>query len=191
MDTMYFKECTGNLKELKRDAQKMQKKGLPFMMASVVIWSLITVFSFTGKKITVINMSAFLCSGLLMPLAFIFSKLIHADIFKKTDNPINKLGFLCTMNQMLYLLIVMWAFGRSPENMLMLYAMVFGAHLLPFGWVYDSKAYTFAAVAETIGTVVIFHLLGREMMLVFMIVSQLMVCIRLAAEIRKAERFES
>ncbi len=69
--------------------------------------------------------------------------------------------------------------------------MVFGAHLLPFGWVYDSKAYTFAAVAETIGTVVIFHLLGREMMLVFMIVSQLMVCIRLAAEIRKAERFES
>ena len=64
MDTMYFKECIGNLKELKRDAQKMQKKGLPFMMASVVIWSLITVFSFTGKKIAVINMSAFLGSSL-------------------------------------------------------------------------------------------------------------------------------
>lgn len=191
MDTVNFKECIGNLKVLKRDAQKMQKKGLPFMMASIVIWSLIAVFSFLGKNMAAINMGAFMCSCLLMPLAYIFSKLINADIFKKTDNPINKLGFLCTMNQMLYLLIVMWAFGRSPENMLMLYAMVFGAHLLPFGWVYDSKAYTFAAVAETIGAIVIFHLSGREMMLFFMIVSQLVVCIRLAAEIRKAERVES
>lgn len=191
MDTILLKGCIDNLNVLKRDAQDMQKKGLPFMMASVVIWSLIGAMQFIKRDISVINMYTFSCSCFLMPLAFIFSKMIKADIFKKTDNPINKLGLLCTMNQMLYLVIVMWAFNKSPENMLMLYAMVFGAHLLPFGWVYDSKAYTFAAVAETIGAILIFHLLGREITVAFMVFAQLVVCICLAAELRKARNVEN
>ena len=28
-----------------------------------------------------------------------------------------------------------------PEKMLMVYAMIFGAHLLPYGWLYQSKTY--------------------------------------------------
>ena len=120
-----------------------------------------------------------------MPLAFMFSKIVKADIFKKTDNPINKLGFLCTLNQMLYIVIVMWAFSKSPEAMMMLYAMVFGAHLLPYGWVYDSKAYSFAAITETIGALIIFHLFGNVMTAAFMIIMQIVICICLAIDNRK------
>ncbi|MCR5213915.1 MAG: hypothetical protein K6E10_05835 [Eubacterium sp.] len=188
MDTIYLKECTDKLNELKWDAQKMQKKGLPFMMASVVIWTLIALVQFMKKDIMAINMYTFLCSCFLMPLAFIFSKVIKVDIFKKTDNPINKLGFLCTMNQMLYLVIVMWAFNKSPQSMLMLYGVVFGAHLLPFGWIYDSRTYTVMAVVETIGTILFFYLFGRISTIGFMIISQIIVCICLAVEIRKARK---
>ena len=186
MDTLRLKECMISLNELKKDAQENQKKGLPFMMASVVIWTLILLTQFINKPIITINFYTFACSCFLMPLAFIFSKMIKADIFKKTENPINKLGFLCTLNQMLYLVIVMWAFSKSPEAMLMLYAMVFGAHLLPYGWVYDSKAYTFAAIIETIGILVIYHLFGNALTAVFMIVIQMIVCICLSFENRKA-----
>ena len=42
---------------------------------------------------------------------------------------------------MLYILIAMWVYAAVPEKMLMVYAMIFGAHLLPFGWLYQSKTY--------------------------------------------------
>ena len=113
-----------SLSALKKDVQITQKRGLPFIMASVVIWSLILLLQFWAKPIITINFYTFMCSSLLLPLAFGFSKLVKADLFKKNNNPVSKLGFICTMNQMLYLLIVMWAFSKSPESMMMLYAMV-------------------------------------------------------------------
>ncbi len=191
MDTMYLKECTDKLNVLKKDAQEMQKKGLPFMMASVVLWGLIGFVQLMKKDIMAINMITFCCSCFLMPLAYFFSKLIKVDIFKKTDNPINKLGLLCTFNQMLYLIIVMWAFSKSPQNMLMLYEVVFAAHLFPFGWVYDSKTYITMAIVETVGAVVIFSIWGRYFSTGFMIVSQVIVCVCLAVEIRKAKIVEN
>ena len=45
------------------------------------------------------------------------------------------------MNQMLYLIIAMWVFSAVPDKMLMVIAMIFGAHLLPYGWLYMSKSY--------------------------------------------------
>ena len=35
----------------------------------------------------------------------------------------------------------MWVFAAVPEKMVMVYAMVFGAHLMPFSWLYRSKSY--------------------------------------------------
>jgi len=45
------------------------------------------------------------------------------------------------VNQMLYLLIAMWIYPTVPEKMLMVIAMIFGAHLLPYSWLYKSKTY--------------------------------------------------
>lgn len=52
-----------------------------------------------------------------------------------------------TLNQMIYLLIVMWVFSAVPEKMIMVYAMVFGAHLFPYSWLYKSKGYTVVAIS--------------------------------------------
>ena len=67
------------------------------------------------------------------------------DIFSKA-NELGSLGFLFTMNQVIYLLIVMWVFNAVPDKMIMVYAMVFGAHLLPYSWLYKSKSYRIFAV---------------------------------------------
>lgn len=42
---------------------------------------------------------------------------------------------------MLYLFIAMWIYPTVPEKMLMVIAMIFGAHLLPYSWLYKSKTY--------------------------------------------------
>ena len=46
-----------------------------------------------------------------------------------------------SVNQMLYLFIAMWIYPTVPEKMLMVIAMIFGAHLLPYSWLYKSKTY--------------------------------------------------
>lgn len=187
MEANNLKESVNRLNELKKDAQITMKKGLPFTLTSIVIWSLILLVRLLNGDIRTINLYTLVCCCLLMPLAILFSKVVKADIFKKMVNPLNKLALLNTMNQFLYLLIVMWAFSRSPEAMLLVYAMVFGAHLLPFGWVYDSKAYTVISIVETVGALVINQFCGDIATAAFMIVGEIILSWLLYRECRNLE----
>jgi hypothetical protein len=87
-------------------------------------------------------------------LAFLISKIIKAD-FQNKGNPLTKLGVLFSLNQMLYLLIAMWVYPTVPEKMLMVIAMIFGAHLLPYGWLYRSISYLIFAVMIPIVALII------------------------------------
>ena len=128
------------LEELRDDIIIKQKKGLPFICASVLIWLLIAIVTSLNVPIGTKNILVFCCSCPLMPIAWVVGKIIKVDIFSK-ENPLGNLGFLFTCNQLIYLLIVMWVFSAVPEKMVMVYAMVFGAHLLPYSWLYKSNAY--------------------------------------------------
>ena len=177
-----------NYSELKREAMVLQKKGLPFMMASVVIWTAVTIVRSLPVDIMTKNLYTFYCPGLLIPCVLIFSLIIGARPFSKRNNPFNKLGLINTMNQMLYLLIVMWAFNQKPEAMLMLFAMVFGAHLLPFSWLYESKTYLVMSLITTIGSLLISIFLPEVYVGIFMIVCQIVMSVLLLIECRKLDR---
>lgn len=89
-----------------------------------------------------------------MPLAYLISKLIKVD-FQNKENPLTNLGVLFSVNQMLYLLIAMWIYPILPEKMLMIIAMIFGAHLLPYSWLYKSKSYMVFAILIPIISLII------------------------------------
>ncbi|MFU0537156.1 DUF7010 family protein [Gardnerella greenwoodii] len=148
-----------SLDELRNDIIIKQKKGLPFIMASVIIWLLIVLVSVLDINMDMKNLLVFCCSCPLLPLAWLIGKLIKVDIFSK-QNPLGQLGFIFTLNQMIYLLIVMWVFSAVPEKMIMVYAMVFGAHLLPYSWLYKSKAYRVFAIIIPVLSLVLGNLFG-------------------------------
>ena len=133
------------LEELRRDCAIKQKKGLHFIMASVLIWSALLVVQLLPLPILTRNLFTFCCTAPLVPLAYMISKLIKVD-FQNKGNPLNGLGILFSINQMIYLLIAMWVYQAVPEKLLMIIAMIFGAHLLPYGWLYQSKAYMILSV---------------------------------------------
>ena len=133
------------LNELIKDCSKRQKKGLHFILASIIIWGLIMIVHLTGLTIDLKNLITFCCSAVLFPLAWMFSKWLKID-FEGKGNPLTKAGILFSVNQLLYILIVMWAFSVVPESMVMIYAMVFGAHLMPFSWLYQSKSYLMLSI---------------------------------------------
>ncbi len=131
---------------IRKDLARRNKRGLPFIMASVILWiGILVVWLLPIQNILTRNLLTFFCTAPLMPLAFVFSKFLKAE-FSAKDNPLNNLGILFSINQFLYILIAMWAYAAAPTNMVMLLGMIFGAHLLPFAWLYQSTAYLIMSI---------------------------------------------
>ena len=142
---MSTNEQTTTLNELRRDCTRQQKKGLHFILASVFIWAAIMVVHLTDLPIETKNILTFCVACPLMPLAWAISKLIHVD-FQGKGNPLTSLGLIFSVNQILYILIAMWVFAAVPEKMLMVYSMIFGAHLMPYSWLYQSRSYMLVSI---------------------------------------------
>lgn len=117
----------------------------------------------------------------MLPLAWIAGK-IKVDIFAK-NNTLGQLGFLFTMNQMIYLLIVMWVFNAVPNKMIMVYAMVFGGHLLPYSWLYKTKTYAILAVLISVVALVLGNLFNGSVVAVTLFLIEIAFVIKLWFEL--------
>ena len=170
-----------NLEELRDDCAIKQKKGLHFILSSVFIWSIILIVHLTSLPILTKNLLTFCSTAPLMPLAFLVSKIIKVD-FQNKGNPLTKLGLIFSLNQILYLLIAMWVYPTVPDKMLMVIAMIFGAHLLPYGWLYKSISYVVFAVVIPITALIIGVIFEPYILSLVMIVMTLIFSICLIIE---------
>lgn len=169
------------LNELIKDCAQRQKRGLHFIMASVVIWGLILAVQLTDLTIEQKNLFTFCCSAVLFPLAWGLSKVLKID-FEGKGNPLTKAGILFSINQMLYILIAMWVFAAVPEKMLMVYAMIFGAHLMPFSWLYQSKGYLVFSIAIPILALIVGLLYAPFVLAIMMMVIEVVFSVWLYLE---------
>lgn len=155
-----------SLDEMRLDGAIKQKKGLHFILASVILWSAVLAVHLTTLPILTKNLLTFCFTAPLVPLAFMISKIIKVD-FTNKDNPLTNLGILFSVNQMLYLLIAMWIYNAVPEKMVMILAMIFGAHLLPYGWLYKSKSYIVLSIVIPVAVLfvglIFLHLLLQDL----------------------------
>jgi len=122
-----------------------------------------------------------------MPLAYMISKIIKVD-FQNKSNPLTNLGIIFSVGQMPYLLIAMWIFSASPENMLMVYAMIFGAHLLPYGWLYKSKTYYVLSAVIPIAVLITGIKFPSGIIAVLMLCTEIVFCICLVFENKKVPK---
>ena len=76
-----------NLDEMRVDSAIKQKKGLHFILASVIIWTAVLVVHLTTLPILAKNLLTFCFTAPLMPLAYMISKIIKVD-FTNKDNPL-------------------------------------------------------------------------------------------------------
>ncbi len=172
------------LEELQKDCAKRQKKGLHFIMASVVIWGLILVVHLTDMGIEQKNLWTFCSAAVLFPLAWGLSKWLKID-FEGKGNPLTKAGILFSVNQILYILIAMWVFAAVPSKMLMVYAMIFGAHLMPFSWLYQSRSYMVLSIVIPILALIIGLMYPPVVLAILMVVIEIIFSACLYMECRK------
>ncbi len=176
------------LKILKIRFAVVQKKGLPFIMSSSVIWTIILIAFLTDLDITIKNMIAMCCSALLMPGGMLFGKIIKANIFSK-DNPLSSLSVVAALNQVLYLPIVLWAMYASPDKMIMLYAIIVGAHFLPYYWIYFSPTYFYASITVPIVSLILGIYFNQVIVCLAFVAFDILICILLCLENKQAMRY--
>lgn len=171
-----------------KDISNKNKKGLPFILASCVIWTLITVAMLLPiEEYKIINLIILCCASLVMPLGYLFTKMLKLE-FSVKNNPLSKVILIFTLNQMIYLLIVIWAFNGAPEKMVMIYAIIYGAHLFPYHWVYQSPIYKYMAfIIPVISFVLGYILSGTTMFLLpgFVLLCEIIFAVKLYAEFKE------
>ena len=172
------------LDELRKDCARRQKKGLHFILSSVLIWGLILAVQLTNLTIEQKNLVVFCCSAILFPLAWGMSKALGID-FEGKDNPLTKAGIIFSINQILYILIAMWVFAAVPDKMLMVYSMIFGAHLMPFSWLYQSKTYMVLSIFIPIMSLVVGLLCPPFVLAVIMVIVEALFSLCLHLEVKK------
>jgi hypothetical protein len=149
-----FKDYALGLDALRDDMKYSQKAGLPFIITAAIIWALIAIATSLDLPMYTSDLVVFCCACPLMPIALLVGKILKVDILDK-KNVLWKAGILFTCNQMIYLLIAMWAMSAVPEKMVMVYAMIFGAHYLPYSWLYKEKIYLVSAILITIASLIL------------------------------------
>lgn len=176
-----------NLDELRNDCAIKQKKGLHIILASALIWIAVLCVHLTNLPILTKNLLTFCCTAPLMPLSFLISKIIKVD-FQNKSNPLNKLGLLFSANQMLYLLIAMWVYPTVPDKMLMVISMIFGAHLMPYSWLYKSKSYFILSIIIPIVSLIIGLKFDTYILALTMLIFEVLFSILLITEVKSLEK---
>lgn len=116
------------------------KNGIAFLMAAVLIWGLITAVFLLSLDLYTQNILMLCSSGLMLPLAILFSRLLQAE-WKFDENPLGSLGLSLNLAQLAYFPLLFWAIAVSPEDAVLFFAVITGAHFFPYGWFYEGLPY--------------------------------------------------
>ena len=173
-----------NLEELRNDCARKQKKGLHIILASVIIWILVLCVHLTSLPMLTKNLITFCCTTPLLPISFFISRLLKID-FQNKENPLTTLGVLFSVNQILYLLIAMWIYPTVPEKMLRVIAIIFGAHLMPYSWLYKSKSYFALSIIITVAALAVGLNFEPYILAIVMIGFEILFSILLLCEVKQ------
>ncbi len=150
---MKQKICTNTegLRGMKLDISLRAKNGIDFIISAFLIWLLISTlwtlqFSAYDKSVY-----TFIIGGILLPLAFLLSKMLKTN-WKIKDNPLQPLGLWLNFAQLFYFPFLFFVLINDPENFIMTFAIITGAHLFPYAWFYDEIGYAVCAGIISFGS---------------------------------------
>lgn len=130
------------------------KNGIDFIISAAIIWAAIA-FIWTLKA-DAYNKSilVFIAGGPMLPLALLLSKILKTK-WKVADNPLQPLGLWLNFAQVLYFPFLIFILIKQPEYFVMTYAIITGAHFLPYSWFYNTKWYAVFAVIISFGGLIL------------------------------------
>lgn len=132
----------------------LSKRGVDFISSATIIWSMVVLIGSLETSLYNRNTLVFIVTGLMLPLAFGFSKLYNTQ-WNIEGNELQKLGLWLNIAQLFYFPILIIAFIKVPEHFISCFAIITGAHFFPYSWLYKTRAYAIAASVISVGSALI------------------------------------
>lgn len=143
-----------NLDKLRIELSVESKNGIDFTLAAAIIWGLIAWIWTLEYEAYDRSVLLFIAAGPMLPLAFGFSKLLKTQ-WKMKDNPLQPLGLWLNFSQLFYFPLLVFALVQMPEYFIMVFAIITGAHFLPYSWFYKTPWYAAFAGIIPIGSLML------------------------------------
>lgn len=146
---------------LRNEMSVKAKNGIDFTMAASLVWlgiALIWTFETSAYNKSVLT---FIGGGIMLPLAFGFSKILKTTWTIK-ENPIQPLGLWLNFAQLFYFPFLIFALIRMPEYFVMVYAIITGAHFFPYSWFYNNLFYAIFAGIISLGSLMLGLILPEQ-----------------------------
>lgn len=139
---------------LKTELQQKAKSGIDFITAASMVWLLIYGIWTLDSPAFSKSIFTFMIGAILLPVAFGLSKLFKTQ-WKIEGNPLQPLGLWLNFAQLIYFPFLFFLLYHDPEYFIMGYAIITGAHLFPYAWLYDEIGYAVAAVLISVGSYIL------------------------------------
>ncbi len=165
-----------NFTVLKSELQIKTKKRVDFILAASIIWMVvgyIWTFEYTSYNKSVLT---FIIGSGMLPLAFVFSKVFKTQWMIK-DNPLQPLGLWLNFAQLFYFPILIFVMIKNPDYFILTYAIITGAHLFPYAWLFDEIRYAVCAGTISIGSLVIALMINESTMWIIPLVTSILLFI--------------
>jgi hypothetical protein len=145
---------TEKLDILRNELSIKSKNGIDFILAASVIWLIIAYLWTLKFKAYDRSVFVFIVGAPLLPMALFFSRILKTN-WKITNNPLQSLGLWLNFAQLFYFPFLIFTMIKIPEYFIMVYAIITGAHLFPYGWFYKTNWYSIFSGIIVIGALLL------------------------------------
>ncbi len=176
--------------KLRLELSVKSKNGMDFTLAASVIWAAIAFVWTLDYRAYDKSVLTFIVGGVMLPLAFLFSKLLKTKWTNK-ENPLEPLGLWLNFAQLFYFPFLVFTLIRMPEYFVMVYVIITGAHFFPYAWFYKTNLFAIFAGILALGAMLLGLFLEEEktfLIAVFMSASLIVLTILLYFDSRAKSR---
>jgi hypothetical protein len=151
--------------KLRLELSIKSKNGLEFTLAAGIIWLLIAFLWSKHYDAHSKSILTFIIGSIMLPLAFLFSKLFKTTWAIK-NNPLQPLGLWLNFAQLFYFPFLIFTLLKMPGYFIMVYAIITGAHIFPYSWFYKTSLHAiFAGIIVIVVLFLGFNLQAQNMYL--------------------------
>jgi len=154
-----------SLNKLRDELSLKARNGIDFTLSATLIWLLVAVIWSLSIESYYKSVLVFMVSSLLLPTALGLSKILKTQ-WKIEENPLQPLGLWLNCAQLFYFPFLIFTLIKMPDYFIMTYAIITGAHLFPYAWLYKTKWYAIFAGVIAVGALILALILPSEQMFI-------------------------
>jgi len=125
----------------RRRMSRATMKGIGMPIAGMLYW-IGVAFLLRALPMKAALVWCFILTGPVFPVGYALTRVFGGDLFAKSTT-LTPIGVQLAALQLFYWPIIVVVFRNAPEWTPFTLAVLFGSHFLPYGWMYESRAYPF------------------------------------------------